>query len=61
MDVNKNPEGNSRDHISEKPQDENQPDEPGSGRANPPMKGTDIPATTDLEHIDREKGKRTTM
>jgi len=25
------------------------------------MKGTDIPATTDLEHIDREKGKRTTM
>ena len=32
-----------------------------SGQANPPMKGTDIPATTDLECIDREKGKRTTM
>ena len=26
-----------------------------------PMKGTDTLATTDLEYIDREKGKRTTM
>jgi hypothetical protein len=38
-----------------------EPDEHGSGPVNPPMKGTDIPATTDLEYIDREKGKRTTM
>jgi hypothetical protein len=58
--MNNNPEGNSRDHIPEKPQDEKQP-ESRSGQANPPMKGTDIPATTDLEYIDREKGKRTTM
>ena len=59
--MNNHAEGNSRDHMPEKPEHDKQPDEPGSGQANPPMKGTDIPATTDLEHIDREKGKRTTM
>ena len=57
----KNPDRNSRDQMPEEPQDQNQPDEQESGQANPPMKGTDIPATTDLEYIDREKGKRTTM
>jgi hypothetical protein len=47
--------------MPEERRDENQPDEQEIGQANPPMKGTDIPATTDLDTIDREKGKRTTM
>jgi hypothetical protein len=58
---NEKPDRNSRDQMPEEPQDQNQPDEQESGQPNPPMKGTDIPATTDLEYIDREKGKRTTM
>ena len=58
---NRNPDRNSSDHMPEESQDEIRPDEQGSGQANPPMKGTDIPATTNLEDIDREKGKRTTM
>ena len=61
----KNPDRNRTDEMAEEPAEPRSPnksDEHGrSGQANPPMKGTDIPATTDLEHIDREKGKRTTM
>jgi hypothetical protein len=58
---NENPDRNSRDDTPEAPRNPNQPNEERTGIANPPMKGTDIPATTDLEYIDREKGKRTTM
>lgn len=58
--MNKNPDRNSPD-VTDEASNHQTPDEPESGHANPPMKGTDIPATTDLEYIDREKGKRTTM
>jgi hypothetical protein len=37
----------------------NQADHEGKGHG--PLKGTDTLATTDVEYIDREKGKRTTM
>ena len=60
----KNPDRNRSDEIAEergRDRSPNESDEQGSRQANPPMKGTDIPATTDLEYIDREKGKRTTM
>ena len=56
-----NPDRKGTDQVPEKPPDRNQPDKQESGQANAPMKGTDIPATTDLESIEREKGKRTTM
>ncbi len=50
-----------RDHpesIEERePEHENQ----NSGKGHSPLKGTDTPATTDLEYAEREKGKRTTM
>ena len=60
----KNADRNRSDAMAEEParhRSPNESDEHESGKANPPMKGTDIPATTDLEYIDREKGKRTTM
>jgi hypothetical protein len=60
MTVN-NPDRNSTDQKPKEPPDRNQPDEQESGQANAPMKGRDIPATTDLASIEREKGKRTTM
>jgi len=37
-----------------------QPDQT-QGKGHGPLKGTDTPATTDADTIDREKGKRTTM
>lgn len=40
------------------PTSESEQDQP---RGHGPLKGTDTLATTDLEYIDREKGKRTTM
>ena len=59
----KNPDRISDQIVEKKPDhaDHEEPDGHGSGQVNPPMKGRDIPATTDLEYIDREKGKRTTM
>jgi len=39
------------------PEHENQ----NSGKGHSTLKGTDTPATTDLEYAEREKGKRTTM
>ena len=59
--TDKNLDRNSRDQDAEESRDVNKPEERESAQTNPPMKGTDIPATTDLEYIDREKGKRTTM
>jgi hypothetical protein len=35
--------------------------EQSQGKGHGPLKGTDTPATTDADSIDREKGKRTTM
>jgi len=55
------PQRNSTPQMPKEPRDQNPPDEQDSAQTNPPMKGRDIPATTDLECIDREKGKRTTM
>ena len=37
------------------------PDPTGDSKGHGPLKGTDTPATTDAEIIEREKGKRTTM
>lgn len=57
-----------RDHDDSARQEEEQPtpeseheQEPEQVKGHGPMKGTDTLATTDLEYIDREKGKRTTM
>jgi hypothetical protein len=61
MTVKNTPDRNSRDPITDEPPNQKAPDEPQFEDANPPMKGRDIPATTNLEYIDREKGKRTTM
>jgi hypothetical protein len=38
-----------------------EPEKQNSGKGHSPLKGTDTPATTDLEYAEREKGKRTTM
>ena len=37
------------------------PNSEPKGQGHGPLKGTDTPATTDAETIEREKGKRTTM
>jgi hypothetical protein len=56
------------DHDDTAQQDDGQPasepeqeQEREQVKGHGPMKGTDTLATTELEYIDREKGKRTTM
>lgn len=51
---------NTRDERMKK-EDSEQEQQPSGQSQGTPMKGTDTLATTDLETIDREKGKRTTM
>ena len=58
-----NPDGNGPEQEPNEPvrdrgQAEDQDDEP---KGHDGLKGTDTPATTDVETIEREKGKRTTM
>jgi hypothetical protein len=53
-----NVEPNTRDENQHKPEQQRSDDQ-AIGRG--AVKGTDIPATTDAEIAEREKGKRTTM
>ena len=58
MDEQNELDRDDQESIAERePEHQNQ----NSGKGHPPLKGTDTPATTDLEYADREKGKRTTM
>ena len=61
---NQSPTANGRGQGPDEPFNKNsQTDEneksPNKGHG--PLKGTDTPATTDADVIQREKGKRTTM
>jgi hypothetical protein len=62
---NQSPTENGRDQGPAEPFDQNsQKDGQNEERPNKghgPLKGTDTPATTDADLIQREKGKRTTM
>ena len=62
---NQSPTANGRDQEPAEPFDQNSQKDgqneelPNKGHG--PLKGTDTPATTDADLIQREKGKRTTM
>jgi len=59
-----NKENPARDDDKAEPApDQNEPDRADQerGKGHGPLKGTDTPATTDLEYAERERGKRTTM
>ena len=51
---------NRKTHIRNSREEPDQINEE-RGKGHGPLKGTDTPATTDLEYAEREKGKRTTM
>jgi hypothetical protein len=53
-----NVEPNTRDENQHKPEQQHSDDQAMGHGA---VKGTDIPATTDAETAEREKGRRTTM
>ena len=60
-DVRADTPGATRDSdVSEDQWSPEQPEQ-SQGKGHGPLKGTDTPATTDADSIDREKGKRTTM
>ena len=55
-----NVDANTRDQNQHKPEQQRARDEHEDDRT-PASKGFDMPATTDAEYADRERGKRTTM